>query len=301
MSKHLRAHSEAHHAGWNDPLRPQKPLISGKWLLSAIAITLGMSATCAYATLCLLFYQGSWQFLFHPSHTVSVSPNIPYQNIQFDDTETGKPQLTGWWIPVDSTTRYSGNTILYLHDGRGSLSDSITQLDTLHTLGINVFVFDYRGFGRSADPHPSEISMNQDADAALAYLTGTRHLPTHSLILDGIGLGATIAVNTAARHSDIPALVLENISPDALTIFAADKRTKILPVRLLTSDRFDPTETLKTLQTPKLFIERANDPQTHYLFSVAAMPKQFFQIAPKDQTLYLETLQRFLDELPPHP
>lgn len=302
MPKQTRIHSEAHHsAEWSDPLRPQKPLISGKWLLSAIGITLVIAVICAYATLCLLFYQGSWQFLFHPSHTVSAGPNVPYQNIQFDDTETGKLQLTGWWIPADATARYAGSTILYLHNGRGSLSDTVAQLEALHTLGINVFAFDYRGFGKSAGIHPSEISMNQDVDAALAYLTGTRHLPAHSIIIFGTGLGATIAVAAAARHPEVAALVLENISPDALAIFAADRRTKILPVRLLTSDRFDATEILKTLPTPKLFLERGNGPLAHNLFTIAAMPKQFFQIAPQDQTQYLETLQRFLDELPSHP
>ncbi len=93
--------------------------------------------------------------------------------------------------------------------------------------------------------------MNQDADAALAYLADTRHLPAHSMIIYGTGLGAPVAVSTAARHPETAALILENIGPDTLTLFAADTRTRILPVRLLTSDRFDPTETLKTLQTPQ--------------------------------------------------
>lgn len=289
------------HAKTDGPLASQQQLISARWLLSALAIVIAAAVVCAYVTFCLLFYQGSWQFIFHPSHTVNAGPNIPYQEIQFDDTETGKPQLTGWWIPADANAHYAGNTILYLHDGRGSLSDTVKELEALHSLGINVFAFDYRGFGKSASIHPSEASMNQDGEAALAYLTSTRSLSTHSIILYGTGLGANTAAHTAASHPEVAALVLENISPGALTVFAADKRTKILPVRLLTSDRFEPAKTLKTMQTPKLFLERGNIPQTHEVFSVAATPKQFFQIAPQDQTPYLESLQRFLDELPSHP
>ncbi|HTZ89066.1 MAG TPA: alpha/beta fold hydrolase [Alloacidobacterium sp.] len=292
-----RTHAEARAAGWRDPLAPQQELISGKWLLSALGIVLAAGAICSYATLCLLFYQGSWQLIFHPSHTDTARPKIPYQEIHFDYTETGRPQLTGWWVPAASGARYADKTILYLHDGRGSLSDTVSQIQDLHALGINIFAFDYRGFGTSAALHPSETSMNQDADAALAYLTDTRHVPAHFIIVYGTGLGAPIAASTASRHQEIAALVLENISPDALTILGADARTKILPVRLLTSDRLNATEALKTLQTPKLFLDRGNSPQTHEAFSIASQPKQLFQIAPEDPAKYLETMQRFLDEV----
>jgi len=292
--------TQARAAGWKDPLHPQQPLVSGKWLLSALGIVLAAAAICAYATLCLLFYQGSWQLIFHPSRTVNARPNIPYQEIQFDYTETGKPQLTGWWIPVETSARFAGNTILFLHDGRGSLSDAVAILESLHTLDINVFAFDYHGFGKSADLHPSEDSMNRDAAAALAYLTGTRHLPAHSVIIYGSGLGAPIAASTAARHRDTVALILENISPDAATLFSADARTKILPVRLLTSDRFDATGTLKSLPNPKLFLDDGNSPQTRNGFNAASPPRQLFQIGPGDQTKYLETMHRFLDEVLSH-
>ena len=286
-------------AGWQDPLRPQQPLVSGKWLLGALAITIALGAVCAYATLCLLFYQGSWQLIFHPSRTISTTPaslNIPYEEIKFDSAETGKPQLAGWWIPAGDTARYPSLTILFLHDGHGSLSDTVSQLQALHALGINIFAFDYRGFGQSADEHPSEASMNQDADAALAYLTGTRHLPAHSVIVYGTGIGGAIAASTASRHTEVAALILENISPPAATLFAADGRSKILPVRLLTSDRFDPAETLKSLSTPKLFLERGTSPPTETAFHAAHDPRQLFQLAPEDQSKYLETMQRFLDE-----
>ena len=142
--------------------------------------------------------------------------------------------------------------------------------------------------------------MNQDADAALAYIAATRHLPAHSVIIYGVGLGAPVAISTSARHPEAAALILENISPNASTLFAADVRTKILPVRLLTSDGFDATETLKTLQTPKLFIDRGNGPQTAKAYSVASTPKQQFQIAPKAESKHLETIRHFLDEVLSH-
>jgi hypothetical protein len=290
--KHARA------AGWKDPLHPQQPLISGKWLLSALGIVLAAATLSAYIAFCLLFYQGSWQLIFHPSRTVSATPasiGLAYDDIHFDYTETGKPQLAGWWVPAGPDARYPKNTLLLLHDGHGALSDTLNEIQTLHALGINVFAFDYRGFGQSADAHPSELSMNQDADAAWIYLTGTRHLQPSSIILYGIGLGAPVAASSAARHPEVPALILENVSPNALTLLSADARTKMLPVRLLTSDRFDPTATLKTMSTPKLFLERGSSPQTEALFHSASDQKQLFQFAAEDTAKYFDALQRFLD------
>ena len=55
--------------GWKDPLAQQQPLVSGRWLASAILGVVAFAALCAYLTLCLLFYQGQWQVVFHPSRT----------------------------------------------------------------------------------------------------------------------------------------------------------------------------------------------------------------------------------------
>ena len=105
--------------------------------------------------------------------------------------------------------RSSANTVLVMHDGTGSLSDTVPHLQALHSLGMNVFAFDYRGFGQSAEVHPSEARTHEDAEAAWRYLTDTRHLPPTTIVLDGVGLGATIAVEIARRHPQAPALVLE--------------------------------------------------------------------------------------------
>ena len=289
---------QARAAGWKDPLRPQQELVSGKWLLSALAVVVVVGAFCAYGTLCLLFYQGSWQLIFHPTHLGAARPSAGFETIQFDYTETGRPQLTGWWIPAGDGARYPSKTILYLHDGRGSLSDTAPQLDALHRLGINVFAFDYRGFGASAWERPAEPGMNQDADAAMAYLTGTRHLPARSIVIYGVGLGAPIAAATAERHPETAGLILERVGPDARTILSADARTRILPVRLLTSDRLDASTTLKSLAMPKLFLPGADEGRTQAAFQTAGLPKQLAPNREADPDGFLTAIQSFLDGLP---
>src|SRR5580692_4527292 len=138
---------------------PPPPTVGARWLLTALAVALAGAVLCGYAALCLLFYQGQWQMLFHPSRTIAATPTsagMAFDDIRFDVTETGLPQLDGWWIPAQPLAQYSSATVLYLHDGSGSLSDTLPTLTALHALGINVFAIDYRGFGRSTGAHPTE-------------------------------------------------------------------------------------------------------------------------------------------------
>ncbi|HVW78353.1 MAG TPA: alpha/beta hydrolase [Alloacidobacterium sp.] len=287
---------QARAAGWKDPLQPQQPLVSGKWLLSALGTVLALSAVLAYATLCLLFYQGSWQLIFHPSRVVGTHPAVAYEEIRFNYTETGKAQLVGWWAPAEADAPYKSRTIVLLHDGRGSLADVSSRMEMLHALGVNVFAFDYRGFGQSTELHPSEMSLNQDADAAVAYLTGTRHLPARSIVLYGDGIGAVVAASTASRHPEMAGLILEDISPDALRILSQDARTKILPVRLLTSDRLDIASSLKTLRTPKLFLDHGNSPETVQAYEAADEPRKILELT-GDQAANRSAFHAFLDQI----
>ena len=202
--------------GWKNPLAPQQPLTNPRWLAAGLAATLALAVVCVYLAFCLLFWQGQWQLVFKPSPAITATPasiGLKYDEIAFDATETGVLQLNGWWIPAGNTSPYAADTLLFMHDGSGSLSATVPQLLALHQLGINIFVFDYRGFGKSVHLHPSEASTNEDADAAWNYLVDTRHLPPSSIVLDGVGLGAAIAAETARRHPQAPAVILEDPRP----------------------------------------------------------------------------------------
>lgn len=292
------------------------PLVSGRWLLSAFLLSIAAAAVCGYGVLCLLFYQGQWQFLFHPSRTVSATPaqaGLPWEDIRFDVTDTGQPQLDGWWIPSGNsiplrgqprsapgqpTSSYANDTILYLHDGRGSLSDCIPELATLHSLGINLFALDYRGFGRSMGRHPTERLGTADAIAGWTYLTDTRHIPASHIVVFGDGIGAVFAVRLATRFA--PAgLLLQDPPPPARQIFARDARARIVPLRLLQNEFLDPAPDLTRIHAPLLFLERATGDaaRTRDLFRAASMPKQIYDLRSASDASYSAALRRFLDEV----
>jgi pimeloyl-ACP methyl ester carboxylesterase len=285
--------------------KPRKPIpqtappdvVSPIWLIKAIALTILAALLCGYLTLCLLLYQGQWQLVLHPTRT-STSPasiaGIPYELIHFGPDDSATSQLTGWWIPAAPGSRYAPITILFLPDGNGSLTNSIPALASLHNLGLNVFAFDYRGYGQSAAARPSQQTMTQDADSASQYLTATRAIPAQRIVPYGTGVGASLATSLAANHNTIPALILDTPRADLLDVAIRDPRAKLLPVRLLFHERFPLAEPLSTLRTPKLLLSRTTSPDQTFLH--ASDPKFTVELASPSEALYNQSLTRFLDQ-----
>lgn len=292
----------------NAPLEVVDPI----WLIKALALSLIAALVCGYVTLCLLYYQGEWQLVLHPTRAIDRTPasaGLAYTDVRFDASETGQPRLTAWWIPSGApagvASRYAALTILYLHDGSGSLSNTIPMLTSLHDAGLNVFAIDYRGFGASdASVHPDEARMDQDAAAALEYLTSTLHVAPRSIIPYGAGLGASLAATLAYNHPELPAVILDNPEPDPLAA-AGSPRSRVIPIRLLFGHAFAIAKRLSTLATPKLLIAGgpnstsiAQDPAPiQALLQTAASPR-FAVTLPWAgyENAYRDALSRFLDQ-----
>jgi len=248
--------------------------ISARWLLTALAISVPAAAVCTWIVFCLLFWQGSWQLLYHPTSTIARNPSnigLAYDPVSFATTDTGVPQIQGWWIPATSA-KY---TALYLHDQAGNLGDTLNAVAALHASGMNVLAFDYRGYGQSQFVHPSETHWKQDALWALDYLTATRHIDPHSIIVVGSGLGANLALEIGAAHSELAGVVLDSpIDAPANAIFN-DARAKLVPAHFLVTDRYNLIAPASALRIPSLWMVRnESDPkEINAAFEKAAAPK----------------------------
>ena len=284
------------------PSSPQQfPPVSGRWLLKAFTLSILVAVLCAYAALCVLFYEAQWQLVLHPDRDTSTPSTIngaPFEFIHFAPDDSGLPQLTGWWIPAAPGAAYPHITILYLHGGDHSLHHSAPELAQLHKVGLSVFALDYRGYGQSAAIHPSEQRMTEDTEAALRYLITTRHLEQNKILLFGAGVGTSLAAHLAAAHPEISALILQSPEVDLLEHVSRDPRTNLLPVHLLFTQRFTLTAPLSVLPTPKLLLMESSS--TPPAFVSAAAPKTTVEFATADLARYTRALSRFLDQyLPP--
>jgi uncharacterized protein len=285
---------------FHDPLRPSNPLVARRWIVGGIALALLASLLAIYLAIALLFWQGQWQLIFHPSHVVDNTPardGVSFDDVRFDATEVGHTRLTGWWVPGKAQTSGKRRIILYLHDARGSLSDALPEILALHALGEDVFAFDPRGFGKSEWAKPSESHWNQDADAALYYLASVRHVGPSHVIAVGRGLGATIAADLTRKHGEMKSLVMIDPQPPTLGLLQAPRWTHILPVRLLARDHFDPSIALSSTSVDKLFVLPANAAAPAYI-ARAVPPATAVHGAALGKNETAAALQRFLAQYP---
>jgi pimeloyl-ACP methyl ester carboxylesterase len=274
-------------------------VVSPGWILKAVGAIVALGLLCAYITLCAFFYMGQWQLVLHPSRSVATTPaavGLNFAPVRFGDDVAGQPQLTGWWMPSDTA---ADATVLMLHSEKGSMSDALGDAKALHEARLNVFLFDYRGYGQSEGRHPSESLMRADALSALNYLTQTRQLPASSVVVYGSGLGASLATELCAKHTDLPALILVSGDGDTESRIIRDQRSAIVPMRLLLRERFPLADPLSSLHTPKLLISYTGS-QPPVEAQRAASPKMTAELPPASPPGSITpVVRRFLDTYVP--
>jgi pimeloyl-ACP methyl ester carboxylesterase len=213
--------------------------ISARWIASALVVAVAAAGLCLWGALCLIFWLGSWQLLYHPTANLATSPasvGLDFVAVDFATTESGQPQLHGWWIPSSSA---SPITAIYLHGATGNMGDALLDLRPLHDAKMNVLVFDYRGYGTSRFERPSEAHWREDAESAIQYLTMTRHISATDIVLAGSGLGANLALETGATHPELAGVVMDEPLASPEDIVFSDPRARLVPARWLVADRWD--------------------------------------------------------------
>jgi pimeloyl-ACP methyl ester carboxylesterase len=276
--------------------------------LAAASVAVVAAGFCAWLTLCLLFWQGSWQLIYHPTSAVTTTPasvGLAFDQVAFATTDAGQPRLKGWWIPAAPGARSSRFTVLYLHGQTGNLGDAVDDLAALHELGVNILAFDYRGYGQSQFAHPSEARWREDANWAITYLIATRHVSASSIVVNGRGLGANLALEVAAAHPELAGAVLESPLDSPVDAIFNDPRAHLVPAHLLASDRFEPEKAADALLIPSLWMvspsSKAADKTRHPDgYDHITARKALVWLAPShapDQQ-FTDAYSRWLDDLP---
>ena len=145
------------------------------------------------------------------------------------------------------------------------------------SIGCSVFIFDYRGYGRSQG-RPSEKGLYLDARAAYDYLL-SRKILSEQIIGYGESLGGAAIIDLASG-APIKALIAESAFSSAKDMI--QHIYPYLPYWIFAS-RMDSVSKIKLLKIPKLIIHSKNDEIVPYrlgkkLFDAAPEPKEFLEI-----------------------
>lgn len=253
----------------------------------------------AYAGLVLLVYFRQDRMLYLPAKAIERTPQaigLDYVEVMLR-TKDGVT-IVAWHVPAKGARR----TLLFCHGNAGNISHRLDSIRLFNSLGLNVLIFDYRGYGRS-EGRPSEEGTYLDAEAAWDYLTQRRGVPPEEIILFGRSLGGAVAAELALRKSPA-ALIVES----SFTSVADMGQTHYpwLPVRLLAKHRYETAKKIPNIRCPKLVVHSPDDEIVPYeqglaLYEKAAPPKELLAISGGHSegfllsgALYIEGLRKFI-------
>jgi fermentation-respiration switch protein FrsA (DUF1100 family) len=243
-------------------------------------------------------------FVYHPHPWVerdwARTSGLPLEDVWFQAEDGTK--LFGWHVQASP----AAPVLLWCHGNAGNVIHRLENLAELYRLGLSVFIFDYRGYGRSAGK-PSEEGLYQDALAAHAYLTSVRGIRPERLILFGRSLGASVAGIVAGRRP-AAGLILESPFPSIAAMARAHYAG--LPMHWLLSGRFPLAEQLSRVTMPVLVIHGDRDDIVpialgREVFDAARDPKSFYVIEGADHNntyhiggrAYFQRLKQFVREI----
>ncbi len=123
---------------------------------------------------------------------------------QFHVPVSDSMRLEAWYIQQSG----SRGTVLYFGGNGFLLVTSHHILTSLLDQSVNLFVFDYRGYGRNPG-EPSVETLKTDGLAMYDYLTETLDIDASSLVLHGHSMGSFLSL-FVARQREASGLVLES-------------------------------------------------------------------------------------------
>jgi uncharacterized protein len=257
-----------------------------------------------YAALSLYVYLMQSRMIFFPDisgrELVSTPENIglTYQDVEFVSEDNIK--LHGWFIPDENAK----GTVLFFHGNAGNISHRLDSIALFHRLQLNVFIIDYRGYGKS-EGKISEKGTYRDAEAAWNYLNQTQGISAKQIIIFGRSLGASIASKLASKHTPA-ALIIESGFSSVASM--GQRFYPFLPIRWLTYFKYDTREYVKNISCPVMVAHSKDDEIIPYeegleIFAAAPEPKQFLEMqgGHNDGFIvsgrsYVEGLRSFINE-----
>jgi len=242
--------------------------------------------------------------VYFPSRVMDVAGaelGRPFEDVFFQTNDGVK--LNAWFYPADPRAPRARKVVLICHGNAGNIGHRLGLYELLLELGVSVFAFDYRGYGRS-EGKPGEEGTYLDAQAAHAWLR-RKGFAAADIIAYGESLGGGVATELCLRE---PAggLVLQSTFTSLPDIGA--ELYPWLPVRWISSIKYDTCGKLPRLKIPVLILHSREDQLICYRHAeqnraAANEPKLFVEIrgghsdAFWEQREFREAMEKFLGEL----
>lgn len=190
---------------------------SMKWLKRIVIVLFSL-----YALVCSVLYFQQERLIFHPDKLGEDYVFSEGEEVELPVSEG--ISLNCLWMKEPN----SRGVILYLHGNRGSNRRCYHQAQTMAGDGYDIFMPDYRGFGKSDGEIVSEEQLFGDVQAAYDFLK--KHYEENQIVVVGYSIGSGMASHVASQNRPQQLVLL---APYTSVTDLKDSRAPFLPDFLL--------------------------------------------------------------------
>ena len=244
--------------------------------MGSMLIYLAVVLFVAYWGLGLILYFMQPTFLYRPVREVPYTPDelgLDFESVVFKSGDG--LLLSGWYIPAEDAKL----TVLFCHGNGGNMFHRLDSINIFYNLGLNCFIFDYRGYG-SSEGKPGEEGTYLDVMAAYKWLTEEKKVSPADIIIFGKSLGGSIAAQLAGKV-EARALIIESTFTSYVDI--GRKFYPYMPVRWFARFSYKTIDYIKDVLCPVMIIHSRSDEIVSFefgleLYEAANEPKEFVEI-----------------------
>ena len=193
-------------------------------LLSRLAVTAIAVPALAIAALLLYLYVFQENIIFAGTALPAdheFSFHVPFEEVS---VEVEGAMLSALHFRQESPR----GLIFFLHGNGGNLQSWTSNIDYYRRVNYDLFIFDYRGYGKSSGEIGSEAQLHADVRAAWDLVAP--HYQDKPVVIYGRSLGSALAVKLA-REVDPRLLVL--VSPFTSMVALAQQQYWFVPSSLV--------------------------------------------------------------------
>ena len=243
-------------------------------------------------------------FIYFPSREIEATPGdvgLEFEDVRFQASDG--VALHGWFVAGGGDA-----TLVWFHGNGGNIGHRVGNIrELVERLQISIFIFDYRGYGRS-EGSTYEEGTYLDAESAITYVRSRGDVDPEKTIYFGRSLGCAVAAEMAIKYPP-RALICES---GFTSVRAMTKSVyPFLPgLQLLVTTKYDTLSKIAWVDVPVMVLHGDRDEivpfsMSRELFDAAKGPKRFYTIegAGHNDTYYVggpdyfEALREFVDEV----
>ncbi|MFA6437889.1 MAG: alpha/beta hydrolase [Bacteriovoracaceae bacterium] len=237
------------------------------------------------------------------SYSLSTAVIPDSMRTEISLTSQGK-KIYGYF--VDAPVPGEKNIILYNHGNRDHLQFYWDRVELFYTMGFNIFIYDYQGYGKS-EGEPSEAAVYSDAIAAYEYVK-SRGYNDGQITVYGFSLGGAPATHLAARVFSPKRFILEAAFAST-SVLTQSGSLLDLPSSFFMNGVYNNAEKIKDITSPVMILHGIDDKfidmekNGTVLYRNANEPKLFIAVPGADHsqvpwkmgvTAYCDTVKNFI-------